>query len=103
MLKNSIQMWNLVKILNKDKCMEGLNSINDVYDSQVNAIEEILYYHMYRDRFNDKDAQHSQLQLAASINSSRNSEVNEDEGPQLGGSRNKYAAGRLTDNSPSFI
>ncbi len=61
--------------------MEGLNSIDDVFDSQVNAMEEILYYHMYRDRFNNKESQHSQLHLADTINASRISESNDDEAP----------------------
>jgi hypothetical protein len=92
-------MWNLLKILNKDKCMEGLNSIDDVYDSQVNAMEEILYYHMYRERFNNKESQHSQLQLGHSIDSSRINETNEEEGPQLV-SKNKMPLSRRTEPTP---
>jgi hypothetical protein len=45
MLRKSLQMWNLLKILNKDKYLDNLNNIDEVYDSQVNVIEEILYYH----------------------------------------------------------
>lgn len=44
-LKNSKQMWNLVRILKHDKYLEGLTSINEVYDSQVNLLEEIIQYH----------------------------------------------------------
>ena len=59
--------------------MEGLSSIDDVFDSQVNAMEEILYYHMYRERYNNKESNHSQLHLAETINSSRISGTNEEE------------------------
>lgn len=76
-------MWNLLKILNKDKTMEGLNSIEDVFDSQVNAMEEILYYHMYRERYNNKESNHSQLHLAETINASRISQSNDEEAPQI--------------------
>jgi hypothetical protein len=48
--KNSMQMWNLARVLNKGKCLEGLKDINEVYESQVSILDEIIYYH----KFNDK-------------------------------------------------
>ena len=63
--------------------MEGLNSIEDVFDSQVDAMEEILYYHMYRERYNNKESNHSQLHLAETINASRISQSNDEEAPQI--------------------
>lgn len=44
-LRNSKQICNLSALLQKDKYLEGLNSINEVYDSQVNLMEEITLYH----------------------------------------------------------
>ena len=46
-------MWNLVRILNHDKHLEGLNSINEVYDSQVNLLEEVIHYHNMKDNKNN--------------------------------------------------
>ena len=48
-LKNSKQMWNLVRILKHDKYLEGLTSINEVYDSQVNLLEEVIHFHNLRE------------------------------------------------------
>jgi hypothetical protein len=48
-LKNSKQMWNLVRILKHDKYLEGLTSINEVYDSQVNLLEEVIHFHNMRE------------------------------------------------------
>jgi hypothetical protein len=48
-MKNTVQMWNLMKILNKDRFLPSLNNINEVYDQTANVIEEILYYHNYKE------------------------------------------------------
>ncbi len=41
-------MYNLLKILNKGKFLEGLNSIDEVYDGQVNVFDEIVFFHQNR-------------------------------------------------------
>ena len=46
-------MWNLIRILKNDQCLEGLNSINEVYDSQVNLLEEVLQYHKMKENINN--------------------------------------------------
>lgn len=48
LLSNSFQMYNLLKILNKGKFLEGLNSIDEVYDGQVNVFDEIVFFHQNR-------------------------------------------------------
>jgi hypothetical protein len=48
MLKNSIQMYNLLKILNKGKTLNGLKKIDEVYDTQVDVLDEIEFYHKNR-------------------------------------------------------
>ena len=48
--KNSMQMWNLTRVLNKGKCLDGLMNINEVYDSQVNLLDEIIYYHKFSNK-----------------------------------------------------
>jgi len=54
-MKNNVQMWNLLKILNKDRFLSGLNNINEVYDQTANIIEEILYYHNYKGNFTPEE------------------------------------------------
>ena len=84
-------MWNLLKILNKDKCLDGLNSIDEVYDSQVNIIEEILYYHNYKEKLNKNQALGDNND---SMNSSRISALNdEDDGPNMTKIKNIYNPG----------
>jgi hypothetical protein len=48
MTKTSLQMWNLLKVLNKGMNLKNLKSINDVYDYQANIVEEITYFHDLR-------------------------------------------------------
>ena len=45
-----MQMWNLTRVLNKGKCLDGLMNINEVYDSQVNLLDEIIYYHKFSNK-----------------------------------------------------
>ena len=47
-------MWNLLKILNKDRCLPSLNNINEVYDKTADVIEEIIYHHNYKESFMNK-------------------------------------------------
>jgi hypothetical protein len=56
-------MYNLLKILNKGRCLKGLNSIDEVYDHQVNVIDEIVFYHENKDTLNksELDETHSIL------------------------------------------
>jgi hypothetical protein len=54
-MKNSVQMWNLLKILNKDRYLSGLNNINEVYDQTANIIEEIIYYHDNKGNFTPEE------------------------------------------------
>jgi hypothetical protein len=51
-MKNTVQMWNLLKILNKDRFLPNLNDIGEVYDQTANVIEEIIYYHNYKETLN---------------------------------------------------
>ena len=46
--KNSIQIFNLLKVLNKNKPLENLNDVNDVYDNPVDMIEEIIYFNKFK-------------------------------------------------------
>lgn len=39
-----MQIYNLLKVLNKNKPLEDLNNINEVYENPVEMIEEIYYY-----------------------------------------------------------
>lgn len=50
MMKNSLKTWNLLKVLNKDLNLEGLDSIEEVYGEQVNLLDEIIYYHKTGDK-----------------------------------------------------
>jgi hypothetical protein len=52
--KNTIQVYNLLKVLNKNKPLENLNSINEVYDNQADMIEEIIYYNKFKGNKNFK-------------------------------------------------
>ena len=53
LLKNSVQIWNLLKVMNKKKYLSNLNSINDVYDSQADFVEEIEYFHNNKEKFEE--------------------------------------------------
>jgi hypothetical protein len=80
MYGNSLQMWNLLKVFNKDQYLEGLKSIDEVYDVQVNMFEEITNYHANRDKLVKKDI----LDKSDSKDSSSDfSEMNEDESPNI--------------------
>ena len=46
--KNSLQIYNLLKVLNKNKPLENLNNINEVYENQADMIEEIIYYNKFK-------------------------------------------------------
>lgn len=72
-----MQIINLLKIMNKDKYLEGLNNIEEVYDSQVNIIEEVVYYHKYREKL-EKIADEEEIVEKASIKSEEESEESED-------------------------
>jgi hypothetical protein len=43
--KNSIQMWNLLNVLNKGEKLEGLKKIEDVYSYRANIVDEIIQHH----------------------------------------------------------
>jgi hypothetical protein len=55
MFTNSIQMWNLLKVINNNRTLIGLKSINDVYENAVNIDEEIYLYHLNKDQLNSKN------------------------------------------------
>jgi hypothetical protein len=100
MLKNSLQMWNLLKILNKDKSLEGLKSIDDVYDSQVNVIEEILYYHNFKNKIDKNDDMLNQTESSrGSLNSSNINDMNDDVSPNIVNNNNAI----YRDNKSSSI
>jgi hypothetical protein len=40
-----LKATNLIKILNNKKKLSKLESISDVYNSEVDIIEEVLFYH----------------------------------------------------------
>lgn len=77
-MKNTTQMWNLLKILNKDRILPNLNNINEVYDQTANVIEEIIYYHNYREAMdaqninNIEKNKHSNYYSSSSGGSSNN-------------------------------
>ena len=48
--KNSLQIYNLLKVLNANIPLENLTSINDVYDNQADLIEEIVCHHKIKMR-----------------------------------------------------
>jgi hypothetical protein len=79
-MKNTMQTWNLLKILNKDKYLSGLRTIEEMYDSQVNVIEEILYYHNYKDKLVNNVLNSSQV---ISVDSSTMSDMENDESPNI--------------------
>jgi len=54
-LKNAKQTCNLVKVLRQDKCLEGLTTINEVYDAQVNFLEEVIHHHNVEHKGKEKD------------------------------------------------
>jgi len=37
--------------MNKQKYLDSLNNIDEVYDGQVNILEEVIYYHGMREKF----------------------------------------------------
>ena len=39
--------------MNKKKYLSNLNSINDVYDSQADFVEEIEYFHNNKEKFEE--------------------------------------------------
>lgn len=53
--KNSLQIYNLLKVLNKNKPLENLKDINEVYDNQADMIEEIIYYNKFKGNKGKKD------------------------------------------------
>jgi len=57
--KNSMQIWNLVRILNKENYLEGLNTIDEVYDSQVKIYDEILYFHKSKNNKQEQDEENT--------------------------------------------
>lgn len=56
MFTNSIQIWNLLKVLNKDKALHGLNSIKEVCENAVNIDEEVYLYHLNKDNYQNTPA-----------------------------------------------
>jgi hypothetical protein len=87
MMKNSLQMWNLLKLMNKDRYLPRLNSIDEVYDSQVNIVDEIEYYHKYKENVGAPKQHDEKSHL--SKESDVMSAMNEDEGPLQGGEKIK--------------
>lgn len=77
--KNSLQMWNLLRVLNKDITLDGLQSIEEVYDSHVNIIEEITYYHNLKGKIGKKDLNMS----LSSSNSEQIAAMNDSGGPVI--------------------
>jgi len=53
----------MLKVLNKNKYLYGLNNIDDVYGSRANAIEEIINYHNFKEKI---DAHEENLNLSHS-------------------------------------
>lgn len=46
--KNTLKISNLLKIINNNMKLEKLNNIDEVYQSKVDILEEVLYYHNSR-------------------------------------------------------
>ena len=53
MLRNCIQMWNLLKVMNKQIYLKNLNSIDEIYDLNATFTEEIEYYHNHKKKFDE--------------------------------------------------
>lgn len=77
-------MWNLLKALNKDQHLEGLKSIDEVYDVQVNMFEEITNYHTNKEKIRN-----SIDKTLMSDNSSELSDMEDEAGPNLGNEKIK--------------
>ena len=54
MRKSAFQIYNLLKVLNKNIPLKGLNSISEVYENQADMIDEIVYFHKIKNRKNKK-------------------------------------------------
>ena len=53
MLRNCIQMWNLLKVMNKQIYLKKVNSIDEIYDLNATFTEEIEYYHNHKKKFDE--------------------------------------------------
>lgn len=45
LLQKSTKLINLIKVLNDDKYLSGLKSIDDIYNCNADIVEEIVCYH----------------------------------------------------------
>jgi hypothetical protein len=45
-------MNNLLKVMNQQKYLDNLKTINEVYDNKLNIIEEVLIYHQNKSQGN---------------------------------------------------
>lgn len=68
MVKNSYQIYNLLKILNKGRTLNGLKNIDEVYDGHVNVIDEIMYYHENRFQLQNLNSHDLKPQLKDDLN-----------------------------------
>jgi hypothetical protein len=79
-LKRSIQTLNLLKVLNKNQSLENLQSIDEVYEGQADMVDEVLYYHQYKDRLNKNTANINESLLS---DDSKFGDMNDDISPGM--------------------
>lgn len=68
LLKNSVQIWNLLKVMSKKHYLSNLKAIDEVYDSQADFVEEIEYYHKNRDSFEEMKRKNQYLTSSVGFN-----------------------------------
>lgn len=67
-------MWNLLKVLNKDKSLRDLKNINEVYDKPADFVEEIIYHHTHKGSFENGKLKQDQNTKNNILSSSKASE-----------------------------
>lgn len=74
LLKNSIQIWNLLKVMSNKNYLPNLKTIDEVYDSQADFVEEIEYYHKNKDSFEEMRKKNNYLTTSVGFNEEYNQE-----------------------------
>ena len=83
MLKNCIQIWNLMKVLNKPIYLKNLFSIDEIYDLNATFIEEIEYFHNNKKKYDFEKEEDIKENEGISSNLSNPSIIESDEDLEL--------------------
>ena len=83
MLKNCIQIWNLMKVLNKPIYLKNLFSIDEIYDLNATFIEEIEYFHNNKKKYDFENEEDIKENEGISSNLSNPSIIESDEDLEL--------------------